>query len=150
MPTGLLGAGLVPDWAIWTGILASFGAALAWILRPRSSKFSPDIGPGRAGPAIGSEADEEGSDDDADVAIDGELDLHHFQPKEVARVVEAYVHECSERGITELRIVHGKGRGTLRRTVHGVLGKLPQVEHFELAQPHRGGWGATMVDLKRS
>lgn len=84
----------------------------------------------------------------AELPLDGELDLHTFRPSEVADVVEEYVRACHERGLRELRIVHGKGRGTLRRTVHDVLGRLPVVERYQLAPPERGGWGATLVDLR--
>ena len=97
--------------------------------------------------------DDEDQDGDQSLApadalvIDGELDLHHFQPREVPNLVQAYVEDCARRGVLQLRIVHGKGRGTLRRSVHAVLARLPEVRHFELAPPHRGGWGATMVDL---
>jgi DNA-nicking Smr family endonuclease len=84
-----------------------------------------------------------------ELAIDGELDLHHFRPSDVPSLVEEYIRECRKRGIHELRIVHGKGKGTLRRTVHAVLDRLPDaVEGYRLAPPERGGWGATLVDLK--
>lgn len=56
---------------------------------------------------------------------------------------------CRERGVLALRLVHGKGRGTLRRTVHAVLDRLPEhVERYRLAPAERGGWGATLVDLR--
>jgi DNA-nicking Smr family endonuclease len=83
--------------------------------------------------------------------IDGELDLHTFRPSEVASLVEEYVLVCRERGVLALRLVHGKGRGTLRRTVHAVLERMPEhVARFGLAPPERGGWGATLVDLHPS
>ena len=56
---------------------------------------------------------------------------------------------CRERGVLALRIVHGKGRGTLRRTVHALLERMPEhVLRYALAPPERGGWGATVVDLR--
>jgi dsDNA-specific endonuclease/ATPase MutS2 len=47
-----------------------------------------------------------------------------------------------------LRIVHGKGTGTLRRKVHSILGRLREVDSFSLAGHGAGGWGATIVVLR--
>jgi dsDNA-specific endonuclease/ATPase MutS2 len=80
--------------------------------------------------------------------INGTLDLHTFSPGEVKELVADYVEECRLRSIYQVRIIHGKGTGTLRRTVHGVLERLPAVKKFSLAQGGGGGdWGATTVDL---
>jgi DNA-nicking Smr family endonuclease len=83
-----------------------------------------------------------------ELPITGELDLHTFQPKEIRDLVPDYLAECRRRGILQVRIVHGKGIGNLRRTVHSILSKLPEVESFALARPEFGGWGATVVNLK--
>jgi dsDNA-specific endonuclease/ATPase MutS2 len=96
------------------------------------------------------------SDDDADfdedavieVPITDALDLHTFAPKEVGSVVEEYLHAAVAAGFAEVRIIHGKGIGALRRTVHAVLARHPAVAHFALADDRRGGWGATVVKLK--
>lgn len=80
--------------------------------------------------------------------IDGVLDLHSFRPQDVADVLREYLTECRARGIVEVRVIHGKGRGELRRTVHTLLARLPEVEHFSLATPAFGGHGATIVHLK--
>lgn len=85
-----------------------------------------------------------------ELPIDGELDLHPFKPKEVGGVVEAYIDACLERGLTELRLVHGKGIGNLRRTVHALLERHPAVASFRLGGMGEGGWGATVVTLRAS
>jgi DNA-nicking Smr family endonuclease len=86
--------------------------------------------------------------DPVEVPIDGIIDLHAFSPKEAASVVEEYLHACLENKIYEVRIVHGKGKGVLRRTVHRLLEKHPEVKAFHLdAGP--SSWGATIVYLNR-
>ena len=87
------------------------------------------------------------SDDTAPSVLGDELDLHTFQPRECADVVTEYVRAAREAGLTTVRIVHGKGVGTLRRIVHGVLADHPDVAAFHGAGEHEGGWGATVVEL---
>jgi DNA-nicking Smr family endonuclease len=82
------------------------------------------------------------------VPIDGVLDLHTFRPQEVKDLVSEYVRACRERGLLEVRIIHGKGTGALRETVHAVLRRMPEVEAFRLAAEDRGSWGATIAVLK--
>lgn len=84
-----------------------------------------------------------------EIPIDGVLDLHAFAPREVKEVVEAYLEACIERGIGEVRIIHGKGDGTLRRIVHAALERHAEVECFALANEAFGGWGATVATLRR-
>jgi DNA-nicking Smr family endonuclease len=83
-----------------------------------------------------------------DLPIDGTLDLHTFRPQDVKALVPDYLAECRERGILEVRIIHGKGMGALRRTVHAILSRLPEVASFGLALEDAGGWGATLVTLR--
>jgi DNA-nicking Smr family endonuclease len=87
-------------------------------------------------------------DDPIDLPIDGVLDLHAFDPKDVKDLVPEYIGECLRRGVTDLRIIHGKGTGTLKAIVHGILAKDPRVEAFKDAGTGGGGWGATQVRLK--
>lgn len=84
----------------------------------------------------------------AEIAIDGELDLHNFSPKEVAPLVREYIEVCRQRGIRDLRIVHGKGKGVLRRTVHSLLDGHEAVESYRLGGHREGSWGATIVRLR--
>lgn len=88
------------------------------------------------------------ADDAFELPIDGTLDLHTFRPREIRELVPEYLRECRTRGIFEVRIIHGKGSGALRRSVHAILAALPEVAAFELASPAAGGWGATVVTLR--
>jgi dsDNA-specific endonuclease/ATPase MutS2 len=81
--------------------------------------------------------------------IDGTLDLHAFRPEQVKDVVQDYLAECRKRGILQVRIIHGKGIGTLREIVHATLKRMPEVESFRPAGEDAGGWGSTIVILKQ-
>jgi dsDNA-specific endonuclease/ATPase MutS2 len=86
--------------------------------------------------------------DPVEFEINGELDLHTFRPSDLGELLPDYIGLCLEKGITRVRIIHGKGIGTLRTTVHALLTRDPRVERFALAGPAEGGWGATVVWLK--
>jgi len=75
-----------------------------------------------------------------------ELDLHHFVPREVADLVTEYVHAAHAAGMRQVRLIHGKGIGNLRRTVHAALDRHPLVASYRLADD-RSSWGATIVEL---
>ena len=69
-----------------------------------------------------------------------------FSPKDAASVVDEYIGGCLEKGIYEVRIIHGKGKGVLRRTVHTLLDRHPLVESYRL-DSGPSGWGATIARL---
>jgi len=79
--------------------------------------------------------------------IDGVLDLHTFQPKDVKGVVCEYLTECQQAGIFQVRIIHGKGIGNLRRTVHFILSRHTEVLTFAECSALYGGAGATFVNI---
>ena len=79
--------------------------------------------------------------------IDGVLDLHTFQPREVKAALEAYIEACLEERVYSLRIIHGKGLGVQRNIVRSILAKSPDVADFR-TDSGSGGWGATLVDLR--
>ena len=89
------------------------------------------------------------SDEPIELPITGELDLHTFRPRDIGELIPAYLDACRSRGIYEVRIIHGKGTGTLRTTVHALLSRSPWIESFRLGDETSGGWGATLARLRR-
>ena len=75
------------------------------------------------------------------------FDLHSVPPRDVEGVVEEYLSEAHRMGLKALRIVHGRGIGVQRETVHKVLRRTPYVRSFGDAPAEAGGWGATIVTL---
>jgi DNA-nicking Smr family endonuclease len=84
------------------------------------------------------------------VPIEDWLDLHAFAPRDIPGVVNDYLEECARRGITEVRLIHGRGTGTQRSMVRALLARHPLAAHYGDAPPDRGGWGATVVYLRES
>jgi dsDNA-specific endonuclease/ATPase MutS2 len=66
----------------------------------------------------------------------------------VVAVVAAYLDAAAERGLREVRLIHGKGRGVQRASVRRVLAEHPRVLEFWDGTPDRGAWGATIVRLR--
>jgi DNA-nicking Smr family endonuclease len=89
-------------------------------------------------------------DDPVEIPIEDSIDLHYFPPSDVGAIVDAYLEAAAERGFREVRIIHGRGRGVQRHRVHQHLARNAYVERFEDAPGDRGGWGATLVWLRRS
>lgn len=82
------------------------------------------------------------------VPITGELDLHTFRPSDLGELIPEYLEACAARGLREVRIVHGKGTGTLRTTVHALLRRSPRVSTWRAGDETSGSWGATVVTLR--
>jgi DNA-nicking Smr family endonuclease len=83
-----------------------------------------------------------------EIPIDGTLDLHTFHPRDVDTLLPEYFAECRERGILDVRVVHGKGKGVLRTRVEAILARTPEVESYRRAGAGAGEWGATLVRLR--
>jgi len=81
------------------------------------------------------------------IPITGELDLHTFQPRELRSVMTAYFEACIAKNIFTVRIIHGKGTGALRASVHRELRQMNEIETFWTADAAHGGWGATWARL---
>lgn len=94
------------------------------------------------------EAEESVPPEPVRIPLTDELDLHTFRPQEIASLLESYLTECTRAGFRQVRVIHGKGTGTLRTTVHAWLQRSPLVAGFRLGDERTGGWGATLVTLK--
>ena len=84
------------------------------------------------------------------IPIEDTLDLHTFLPRDIPDLLEDYLAECLQAGLYSVRIIHGKGKGVQKRRVQGLLENNPLVSSFKDAPPEAGGWGATLVELKRN
>ena len=80
-----------------------------------------------------------------ELPVNGILDLHTFAPQDVKDLVPTYLDECLERGIAEVIIIHGKGKGVLRRIVRAALDRHPAVVSYE----YGGSWGSTVATLRQ-
>jgi len=87
-------------------------------------------------------------DDDAfRVPIEDAIDLHSFAPRDIASVVEDYLEAARQAGFTEVRLIHGRGKGVQRADLQRRLRSHPLVEQFwDAPESHLG---ATIVRLRR-
>jgi hypothetical protein len=76
------------------------------------------------------------------------IDLHSIPPKLVRTVVEDYIEEAHQRGVRQVRIIHGKGVGVQREMVRTILARSEFVESFQDAPAEAGGWGATIARIR--
>lgn len=83
------------------------------------------------------------------VPIEDVLDLHTFSPKEIPSLLKEYLNACREAKIYSVRIIHGKGKGFQKNRVRSLLKGHPMVASLSDAPPRAGGWGATIVELRR-
>lgn len=86
--------------------------------------------------------------EEIEVEITDVMDLHTFRPQEVSSVVREYLDAAYDKGLRELRIIHGRGKGVQRRTVRTLLERDPRVVAFGDAPMEAGGWGATWVEME--
>ena len=74
-----------------------------------------------------------------------ECDLHFFDPSETSPVVNEFIRQAVEKGISQIRLVHGKGKSAKKREAYEILSKHPDVLSFGNDGPN---WGATLIQVK--
>ena len=86
-------------------------------------------------------------DDPVRIPIEEAIDLHSFAPRDVISVVEEYLHAAHEAGLTDVRLIHGRGKGVQRADIQRLLRDHPLVERYwDAPESHLG---ATLVRLRR-
>ena len=103
--------------------------------------------PGRSDASGGEDAREP---DPVVLPIEDAIDLPAFAPRDVVSVVDEYLRAAAARGLREVRLIHGRGKGVQRAAVQSLLRGHPLAEAFFDAPEGRGGWGATVVTLRVS
>jgi DNA-nicking Smr family endonuclease len=81
------------------------------------------------------------------IPIEASLDLHTFEPRDIKSVVEEYVSAAWARGLREIRLIHGRGRGVQRGIVQQALERHPLVVAFwDAPETHLGATVARLRD----
>ncbi len=129
---------------MWTWLIVALAAALLIrFLSGRRDRIPESI----------SSSDQTTAEPDSDdlepvvLPIEPFIDLHSFSPQDITDVVESYLEAAQDKGFTEVRLIHGRGKGVQRDRVRSLLARHPNVFEFRDAPPERGGWGATLVQL---
>jgi dsDNA-specific endonuclease/ATPase MutS2 len=82
-----------------------------------------------------------------EIPIEDSIDLHAFQPREIADLIEEYLYQAMIKGFREVRIIHGRGIGAQRRIVHSILKKHPRVLSFRDAAD-KGSTTVTLIQME--
>jgi DNA-nicking Smr family endonuclease len=87
------------------------------------------------------------NDEPVRVPIEDAIDLHSFAPRDVISVVDEYLRAAHQAGFTEVRLIHGRGKGVQRADIQRLLRDHALVERFwDAPESHLG---ATSVRLRR-
>lgn len=84
-----------------------------------------------------------------EIPITDTLDLHPFRPAEIQDVAREYLLAAHGKGFRQVRLIHGRGIGVQRERIRSLLGSLDFVEEFHDADPTGGGWGSTIVLMRK-
>jgi len=87
-------------------------------------------------------------DEPVEIPIESSIDLHSFAPRDILSVVDEYLRAAAEAGLTDVRLIHGRGKGVQRADIQRLLRDHPLAERFwDAPESHLG---ATVVRLRRS
>ncbi len=121
---------------------------MSWLRRLWTAVVGP---PAAARAAGGEDEGDDAPEHDAEavavVPIEGEIDLHHFHPRDVPSVVDEVLRASRNKGLAEVTIIHGRGKGVQRQVVQRILERHPAVAGFAPAAGARG-LGATVATLR--
>ena len=82
-----------------------------------------------------------------DIPPINELRLRHLTVDEALPKLDQYLHDAFVAGLYQVRIIHGKGTGTLRQIVREKLPKHPLVKSFRPGDYGEGVEVVTVVEL---
>jgi DNA mismatch repair protein MutS2 len=76
-----------------------------------------------------------------------EVYLRQLTIDEALLKLDQYLHDAFMAGLYQVRVVHGKGTGTLRQAVRDKLAQHPLVQSYRPGVYGEGGEGVTIVEL---
>ncbi len=82
-----------------------------------------------------------------DIPPINEVRLRHLTVDEALPKLDQYLHDAFVAGLYQVRVIHGKGTGTLRQVVRRQLTTHPLVKSFRPGEYGEGGEGVTIVEL---
>ena len=80
-------------------------------------------------------------------SISNEVNLHSLTVDEALIKLDKFLYDAFMAGLYQVRVIHGKGTGTLREATHKALAKHPLVKSYRLGCYGEGGVGVTVVEL---
>lgn len=92
-------------------------------------------------------------DDDAEelpefIEVTDVLDLHGTPIKIIPELVNDFIDNAIDLKLSQVQIIHGKGKSKLKHLVYQLVKDHPRVIQFYDAPPELGGWGRTILELE--
>ena len=80
--------------------------------------------------------------------IKNEIDLRGNMLEDATQLAEKYIDDAYLSSLNQVTIIHGKGTGVLRKGIHDMLKRHPNVKSYRLGVYGEGETGVTVVELK--